>query len=355
MINLHPKLGALQVTPGQLKFKTGLTGHLPDTDLELVTPGGTRTLALLYYANDRDPVPWIQALNEAGPEIEVRQWPDTGRAGEIDYALLWNPPPTLFEKLSGLKVIFSLGAGVDHLLRNPELPDHLPLVRVTDTELSARMTEYLLMHVLIHQRRQRDYDALQKQRKWQPLPQPPASRIKVGIMGLGVLGQQAATHLRLLGFKVAGWSRTRKNLEGIACFSGEPGLTSFLNVSEILICLLPITEQTQGILNYRVFSKLARGEIGPVLINAGRGALQVEEDILEALKDGTLKAATLDTFQQEPLPPESPLWSHPRVTVTPHNAATSDPRSIAAFIIRQIRGYESGKALENQVDRKQGY
>ena len=265
------------------------------------------------------------------------------------------PPPELFQGMTGLKAVFSLGAGADHLLRIPGLPPDLPLVRVAEPDLTHRMSEYVVLHVLMHHRHQRAYDESQNHREWRPLSQRAAAQVRVGVMGLGVLGQDAASKLHTLGFQVAGWSRTHKNLEGIDCFAGDSELAPFLNRSEILVCLLPVTAHTRGILNRGLFAELAKGEIGPVLINAGRGALQVEEDILAALEAGTLRAATLDTFVREPLPTESPLWSHPRITVTPHIAATSDPGAIAAHVIGQIRRFESGGRLENLVDRKRGY
>jgi len=312
-------------------------------------------MVLLYYANDRDPAPWIDALKAAGSEFEIRQWPDTGPRDEIDYALLWNPPQELFQGLSNLKVVFSLGAGVDQLLQTPDLPLGLPLVRVAEPDLTNRMSEYVVLQVLMHHRRQRAYDESQGRREWRPLPQRAAAQVRVGVMGLGVLGGDAATKLRTLGFQVAGWSRTARNMEGIDCFAGDSGLVPFLNRSEILVCLLPVTAYTRGILKRSLFEELAAGETGAVLINAGRGALQVEEDILAALETGTLRAATLDTFVREPLPPESRLWSHPGITVTPHIAATSDPGAIAATVIEQIRRFESGGNLENLVDRDRGY
>ena len=312
-------------------------------------------MILLYYNNDRDPVAWIESLKAAGPEFEIRQWPDAGSPGKIDYALLWNPPKELFQGMSGLKAVFSLGAGADHLLRVPGLPPVLPLVRVAEPDLTHKMSEYVVLQVLIHHRHQRAYDESQNHREWRPLSQRAAAQVRVGVMGLGVLGQDAATKLHTLGFQVAGWSRTPKNLEGIDCFTGDSELTPFLNRSEILVCLLPVTKHTRGILNRGLFEALAKGEIGPVLINAGRGALQVEEDILAALEAGTLRAATLDTFVREPLPPESPLWSHPRIAVTPHIAAASDPGAIAAYVIGQIRRFEAGDGLENLVDPERGY
>jgi glyoxylate/hydroxypyruvate reductase A len=187
--------------------------------------------------------------------------------------------------------------------------------------------------------------------------QPAASEVSVGVMGLGVIGSHVSDVLAGLGFKVAGWSRTPKTLPGAERFHGEAGLDAFLRRSEILVCLLPRTRATEGILNLELFRKLKRdGAVGGAfLINAGRGPLQVDADILTALDEGTLAAATLDVFPQEPLPPESPLWTHPRVTITPHNAGDISPRVFAPHLIAQIDGFERGLPLENAVDRQRGY
>ncbi len=188
---------------------------------------------------------------------------------------------------------------------------------------------------------------------WDPIEQWAASAVRVGIMGLGVLGEDAALKLRMLGFQVAGWSRSAKEIDGIDCYSGWDGLDEFLARTDILVALLPLTDETRGILNARLFAKLAKdGPLGgPVLINAGRGGLQMEADILKSLDKGDLFAVSLDVFEKEPLPADSGLWHHPRVTVTPHIAADSDPRSIAAYIVGQIRRYEAGEPLANVVDR----
>jgi glyoxylate/hydroxypyruvate reductase A len=220
------------------------------------------------------------------------------------------------------------------------------------------MSEYVVLHCLMHLRRQRSYDEQQRRKIWlDDRFQPGAHHVRVGIMGLGVLGQDAARKLRVMGFDVAGWSRSPRRVEGIETFSGADGLDAFLARTDILVCLLPLTEDTRGILNGSVFRRLARdGRLGgPVVINAGRGGLQVEADILAALDDGTLRAATLDVFETEPLPPDSPLWTHPAVTVTPHNAAMSDPESIAEQIVEQIERFEAGEPLRNVVDPRAGY
>jgi glyoxylate/hydroxypyruvate reductase A len=220
------------------------------------------------------------------------------------------------------------------------------------------MSEYVVLHCLMHLRHQRRYDEQQRQKIWlDDRFQPGAHHVRVGIMGLGVLGQDAARKLRGMGFNVAGWSRSPHAVEGLETFAGAEGLDAFLARTDILVCLLPLTHDTRGVLNRSVFARLARdGRLGgPVVINAGRGGLQVEADILAALNDGTLKAATLDVFETEPLPPSSPLWTHPAVTVTPHNAAMSDPESIAEQIAEQIRRFERGEPLRNVVDPQTGY
>ena len=210
----------------------------------------------------------------------------------------------------------------------------------------------------MHLRQQRRYEAQQRERVWHDDRfQPAAREVRVGIMGLGVLGQDAARKLKVMGFDVAGWSRSPKSLEGSPTFAGEEGLDGFLARTDILVCLLPLTAETRGVLDRSLFVRLARdGRLGgPAVINAGRGGLQVEDDILACLDDGTLKAATLDVFETEPLPADSALWQHPAVTVTPHNAAMSEPDAIGRLVVEQIRAYERGEALRNVVDRQLGY
>jgi glyoxylate/hydroxypyruvate reductase len=252
------------------------------------------------------------------------------------------------------EAIFSLGAGVDHILADPELPD-VPVVRIVDPDLTMRMTEYVVLHVLMHHRRQRLYDAQQRERMWREHEQAPANAVAVGVMGLGVLGRAAAVALARLGFRVAGWSRTPKALPDIETFHGDAGLDAFLRRTEILVCLLPATPATQGMLDRKLIRKLKRDGAGAYLINAARGTLQVDADILAALEEGLLAGATLDVFAREPLPAASPLWRHPKVTITPHNAAVSDPRALAANVLRQIERFEQGLPLEHVVDRACGY
>ena len=313
-------------------------------------------MAICFMLKGWDPGPWIQRILSARGDLDLRVWPDIGDPADIDYALVWKPDLDALRSLPNLKVIFSLGAGVDHILTGGDLPD-VPIVRVVDPDLTNRMSEYIIMHTLIIQRRFRHFDAQQKAHIWDHSDDVAAKDVRVGMMGTGVLGGDAARKLAMMGFDVAAWGRTEKDLGDIKVYSGSYGLKPFLGRTDILVCLLPLTPQTDGILNAELFAGLARdGRLdGPWLINAGRGGLQVEEDILSALDTGMLAGAVLDVFRTEPLPDDSRLWTHPRVTLTPHNSAMSDPNALTGYIVRQINRYEAGEPLENVVDLARGY
>jgi glyoxylate/hydroxypyruvate reductase A len=275
----------------------------------------------------------------------------------IRCALSWRHPPGALKDLPNLRVILSLGAGVDHLFTDPALPDR-PIARVVDPDLTNRMSEWVVMHALVHLRQLRRYEQQQSERVWADNDQQPkASDIQIGVLGLGVMGKDAVSKLKALGFKVAGWSASPKSLPDVACFSGADGLKLLLTQTDMLVVLLPLTEATRGIINASLLSQLRQGGPlgGPILINAGRGGLQVEADILAALDSGALKGASLDVFEREPLPKDSRLWSHPAVYVSPHNAAISSPQAIAALVARQIEADERGEPLDHVVDRRRGY
>ena len=313
--------------------------------------------ALLLVITGWDAAPWERRFRAAAPGRDIRIWPDrVGDPASIAYAAAWLPPAGAFAPFKNLRAIFSLGAGVDALMADRDLP-RLPIVRVVDPDLTRRKTEYVTLHVLMHHRRQRLYDAQQRQRLWLEHDQPAACGVNVGIMGLGVLGRDSAEVLVRLGFRVAAWSRTPRTLPGVETFHGTAGLDAFLARTEILVCLLPATPATAGILNLALLRKLKRdGALGGAyLINAGRGKLQVDADILAALDEGALAGATLDVFPTEPLPAESTLWTHPKVTITPHNSATSVPEEIARYIVDRIERFEAGHKLENVIDRATGY
>jgi glyoxylate/hydroxypyruvate reductase len=275
----------------------------------------------------------------------------------IHYALSWRHPPGALKDLSNLRVILSLGAGVDHLFSDHSLPDR-PIVRVVDPDLTNRMSEWVVMHALVHLRQLRRYERQQREGVWEDDDsQPKASDVQIGVLGLGVMGKDAVAKLKALGFKVAGWSASPKSLPNVTCFSGADGLTRMLAQTAMLVVLLPLTEATRGIINSSLLSQLKHdGPLGgPILINAGRGGLQVEADILAALDSGALKGASLDVFEREPLPEDSRMWSHPALYVSPHNAAISSPEAIAALVARQIEAYERGEPLSHLVQRERGY
>lgn len=291
------------------------------------------------------------------PELPVVTLGEPFDRRAVHYVASWKHPEGSLSGLPNLAAIFSLGAGVDHIFADSRLPQ-VPIARVVDPDLTTRMSEYVVLHCLSQLRQLPRYMAQQRAGIWEDDRNQPAAReVRVGVMGLGELGLDAVAKLRVIGFDVAGWSRSPKAIDGVSTYSGEAGMAEFLARTDILVCLVPLTPETRGMLNRALFAGLARdGRLGgPVLINAGRGGLQVEADILAALAAGELKAAVLDVFETEPLPQDSPLWAHPSVTVTPHNAAMSAPETVAAQVAAQIRRLEAGEPLEHIVDPARGY
>ncbi len=261
-------------------------------------------------------------------------------------------PRGLRLRCPNLRLIVSLGAGIDHLTSDSELPEGVPVLRMVEPGLTAGMTEYVVMSVLMHHRRMVDYAGMQRDKVWAVLPTPLAADRKVGIMGLGVLGADAAEALAGLGFDVAGWSRSPKSVPGVTAFHGAEQLEAFLARSEILVCLLPLTEETLGFLNARTLAMLPRGA---ALINVGRGGLLIEDDLLPALDAGQVAAATLDVFASEPLASEHPFWTHPRVILTPHCASITVPESGARAVVENIRRLKAGEPLLYVADIGRGY
>jgi len=315
-------------------------------------------VTLLFAAPGWDEGPWRKRFAALLPDRAFVTPETLADRAAARYAIAWRPPRGLLAELPQLEAIFSLGAGVDHILSDPNLPD-VPIARVVDPDLTARMSEWVALHCLMHLRQTRRYERQQRERLWDDDDdQPAASDVRVGILGLGELGRDAAAKLAAIGFPVAAWSASAKNAPGIACFDGLVGLEAMLARSDILVSLLPLTAATRGFLNASLFAKLPRdGRLGgAILINAGRGGLQVEADILAALDAGALKGASLDVFETEPLPRDSRLWTHhPAVFVSPHNAAISHPDAIARAIAAQIQAHERGEPLRNVVDRGRGY
>ena len=316
-------------------------------------------LALLVHGGTENwsPQRWKARFEAVCPDRRVSTLPDAALdPAQVHYAAVWKPRPGELAAFPNLRVIFNLGAGVDALMSDKSLPD-VPLVRVSVDDLTGRMTEYVVLHVLMHHRQELYLRQSQRDKRWAPKTQWAAGALTVGVMGLGTLGADAAAMLRRIGFGVVGWSRSAKQIDGIECFHGNDQLEPFLRRTNILVSLLPLTPDTRHILNRDLFAKLDRtSRLGaPVLINAGRGGLQNEADILQCLEDGTLGAASLDVYETEPLPQSSPFWSHPKVVLTPHNAADTDADEISKHVAEQIARFESGGALVNIVDRGRGY
>ena len=309
-------------------------------------------MAILFYSKSDNPEPWRDAIERELPELSFRVWPDVGAPDEIRYALVWRPEHGLLASLPNLRAIIALGAGVDHLFQDPQLPRTTPIVRLVDAGMAAEMSEYCVLGVLYFHRSMDRYTRLQAVRQWQRLPLVPAAQRRVGIMGLGTLGRHLAQRLVALGFAVSGWSRSAKNLDGVSCHWGEGGLNPFLARSEILINLLPLTRNTRGILDADTFAALPDGAC---LINVARGAHLMEDDLLAALSRGKLRGAMLDVFREEPLPAPHPFWRHPRIVVTPHTAAPTIPELAVDQVVEAIHRLEAGERPDGLVDLDEGY
>lgn len=307
---------------------------------------------ILFRSTPAATARWRPLLAGLMPEHEIRCWPEVGTPTQIDYALVWNPEPGLLASLPNLQLIVGLGAGVDHILRDPSVPGGVPIVRLVDPYMTDAMSEYVALQVLRLHRQDLDYLAQQRAAVWQEREQKNAAERPVGVLGFGTLGQDAARKLTALGFNVAGWSRSAREVPGVVAYAGADGFDALLARSEILVCLLPLTAETRGILNAAAFARLPRGA---ALVNAGRGGHLVEEDLIPALDSGQLSGAVLDVFREEPLPPDHPFWRHPHIIVTPHVAAETHPPTAAAIIRDAIRCFEAGLPVPNRIDPRRGY
>lgn len=272
---------------------------------------------------------------------------------DIDYVLSFRPPPGLLVRLPRLKAAFSMGAGVDGFLAGGDYPAHVPLFRFRDPTLTQEMAQYVLMYALMHHRGAAGYAGGQLAGEWrqQMLPRR-TEETRIGILGLGVIGGYTARCFAGLGFPVSGWSQSRKSLAGVESYAGAAELEAFLRVSDILVCLLPLTADTRGILNAKAFAAMPEGAL---VMNVARGAHLVADDLIAALDSGHLAGAVLDVFETEPLPPQSPLWNHPKVTVTPHVASISQPVVAADYVWAGIEALEQGRMPDGQVDLTRGY
>lgn len=309
-------------------------------------------MALVLICPTTNAERWVNALKRCASELEVRVWPDDADRRAVSFALTWEHPEGSLKRYPNLQCISSMGAGIDHLLADKQFPIGVPVVRIVDPELVQSMSEYIVLAVLNHFRKFETYAAYQRKRLWRQEPAPRARELWVGIMGLGQLGGDAARKLRALGFRVAGWVRSPKNFEDVETFVGRAGWDDFLSKANILICLLPLTSKTKNILNLDCFLRLPQGAY---VINVGRGQHLVDQDLLQALDSGHLSGACLDVFREEPLPPDHPFWSHPKIVVTPHISSITDPVSAAPQVIENYHRARSGAPLLHAVDLEREY
>lgn len=309
-------------------------------------------MALLFISDSDDPVEWRAALTKRLPGLDMRVWPDFGAAAEINAVLVWNHPRGALQQFPNLHAILSLGAGVNHILDDPQLPSHVPIARIVDPALAHGMAEYAALAVLRYHRNFDAYERFQREHRWKRLPIPVATQRRVGVLGLGEIGSACATAIAALGFAVAGWSRMTKSLPGVKSYAGPEGLAPFLAATDILVCVLPLTAATRGILNRDTLARLPRGAF---VINIARGAHVAEADLIAALDSGHIAGATLDVFSDEPLPRDHPFWTHPRVLVTPHIASLTNPETAADGVAENLRRLAEGRLLLNLVDRFRGY
>lgn len=309
-------------------------------------------MALLFKADIDRGGAWAAAFNKQVPDQELRLWPEVGDKSEIEFAVVWQPPAGFLASLPNLKGIFSIGAGIDHLLADPKLPRDVPVIRMVEPGLTAGMTQFVVMACLMIHRSMIDYRNQQLARHWEEISQRSTGNRRIGILGLGHLGGDAARKLTTFGFPVSGWSRSRKQIEGVTSYAGEEELAEFLGRTDILVSLLPLTAETENMIDAKLLAGLPKGA---AFISAGRGKQVVEEDLLAALDSGQVGGAILDVFREEPLPADSPFWGHERVIVLPHVASMTDPVTAVGAVVENIRRIQNGAEPLHRVDLDKGY
>ncbi|QQC62743.1 2-hydroxyacid dehydrogenase [Paraburkholderia ginsengisoli] len=313
-------------------------------------------MKILFYMPHADAAAWLHDFARALPEADLREW-QPGDTAPADFAVVWRPPREMLAGRDDLRAIFNLGAGVDAILAlEHEQPGTLPrnaqLIRLEDTGMGSQMAEYVTHAVLRYLRRFDEYHTLQNERCWHVLDPHPRETFTVGVLGLGVLGAQVAQTVAGFGMPVRGYSRSARQIDGIATFAGDAQFDAFLDGVKVLVNLLPHTPDTRDVLNARTFAKLARGAY---LINVARGGHLVEADLLEALASGQLAAATLDVFREEPLPPDHPFWQEPRITITPHISALTLREDSVEQVARKIEALMRGDSVSGVVNLERGY
>ena len=309
-------------------------------------------MSLLLIRNDKNYAPWLKAIEKIDPKLSVFTPENVKNKNDIKMILTWKAPHGSFKDYSNVKVIGSLGAGVDHLFEDPSLPEDIKMTRIVDENLIGDMQEFVLALALNHCKSLKTYNKFQHEHTWKPVPYKRVTNVTVGIMGLGVLGKAVAQILHKTGFKLTGWANSKKDIEGLKSFAGDAELNEFLATAEILVCLLPLTEKTKGILDKNLVDKLPKNAY---LINVARGGHLVDDDLLDALKDEKLSGAALDVFHTEPLPEDHAFWDNEKILITPHTASKSDPASIADQIVDNYNRLKNGEELKNTVSRDKNY
>jgi len=308
-------------------------------------------VAFVYKADPKRAAIWQQLFARHAPDIPFSIWPDVGDAKAVRFLAAWLPPDNLASTFPNLEVLFSTGAGVDQLNLD-RIPGQVKLVRMIEPALVATMAEFVGFAVTALHRDIPLYLSQQRECIWHEHRVRAAGASRVGVMGLGMLGTAAIARLQQLGFDCAAWNRSRRDVPGVSCFNGVEGLHAFLSRTEILVCLLPLTDSTRGILDVRVFAALPEGA---AVINVGRGGHLVEEDLLASLDSGHLRAAVLDVCEAEPPPARHPFWNHPKIWLTPHIASTTQPKSAVEAVLANLRRHQRGEAMEGLVDTRRGY
>jgi glyoxylate/hydroxypyruvate reductase A len=308
-------------------------------------------MSFVYKADPKRAATWERLFAQHQPGLPFRTWPEVGDPKDVRFLAAWLPPDDLGATFPNLEVLFSVGAGVDQL-QLEHIPRHVQLVRMIEPALVATMAEYVAFAVIALHRDMPLYLAQQRERVWREHRVRPPGASRVGVMGMGMLGRAALAHLRALGFDCAGWNRSQRDEPGVRCHAGEGELDAFLARTDILVCLLPLTDGTRGILSRRIFEALPQGA---AVINVGRGGHLVERDLLDALDTGRLRAAILDVCECEPPAQDHPFWTHPKIWLTPHIASTTQPESAAEAVLANLARYARGETMHGLVDRKRGY
>jgi glyoxylate/hydroxypyruvate reductase len=306
-------------------------------------------MKITFCCANTAPEPWLAGLRAALPQADIRLW----QAGDAaaDYGVVWSPPQQFFDEQTSLKAVFNIGAGVDALLRL-NLPPGMRLIRLEDAGMAEQMAEYVLYALLRHFREFDAYSEHASQGQWQPRAPQDRADFPVGVLGLGALGSHVAQAVAQRGFPVRGWSRTPHEVPGVRCYSGQESLPQFLAATRVLVCLLPLTDATRDLLNRE---RLLQLQPGAYVINVARGALLVEDDLLALVESGHLAGAMLDVLRTEPLPPEHPLWRHPRISITPHISARTLMLPALTQIAAKLAVLQAGTPVAGEVNLQLGY